>query len=223
MYEQERPKIYAINKNEVEIESEQVIPERPEWSHKPSWENSVVRVGSLSVASIEARPRRRGTSRPLPEHFAWHDNSWVRQEGNLIPDESSPESLPAFQALCWTEEDQNLTGVDYRPHLQDPSHGSLLVDSGSQISAFPPEPGDVEVKGACLKAVNGSRIKCYGKKRVEIKIGRKTYHHEVFKAEVEKPVLGWDFVRRNRLEIIWNDFGDNLIVDRKAKVSQILE
>ena len=146
-----------MNKNEIQIESDQIIPRHTEWSHKPSWESSAVKVGSLSLASIEARPRRRGTSRPLPERFIFQEGHWTRPDGNLVPEEySPPDSLPAFQALCWTEEDQNLAGVDYRPHLPDPVHGLLLVDSGSQISAFPPEPGDSEIKGDCLKAVNGS-------------------------------------------------------------------
>ena len=175
------------------------------------------------MASIEARPRRRGTSRPMPEIFKYNNDSksWDRIEENCQVSFEPPESLPAFQALCWTEADQ---GVDYRPHLFDQGlNQHLLVDSGSMVSAFPPDPGDVEVNNSCLKAVNGSRIKCYGQKRVSIKIGRKTYHLDVYKADVDKPVLGWDFIRKNRLDIVWNEFGDNLIVDKVARVSQVLE
>ena len=175
------------------------------------------------MASIEARPRRRGTSRPVPEIFNYNSQSknWDRVTETSQTEPEPPDSLPAFQALCWTEADQN---VDYRPHLFDPNLNQyLLVDSGSQVSAFPPEPGDEEVNNSCLKAVNGSAIKCYGQRRVEVKIGRKTYNLDVYIADVAKPVLGWDFIRNNRLDIVWNEYGDNLIVDKIAKVSQILE
>ena len=38
-------------------------------------------------------------------------------------------------------------GVDIRPHIYDPVLETfLLCDSGSQVSAFPPDPGDVPVK-----------------------------------------------------------------------------
>ena len=40
---------------------------------------------------------------------------------------------------------------------------------------------------------------------------------------METPVIGWDFIRKHKLSIIWNEFGDNLIVDRKTNSSQILE
>ena len=180
LYNQKTPEINSICNNEIAGESEQIIPEKAGWSPKSTWSSSV-RVGSM--ASIEARPRRRGTSRLMPEIFKYNNDSksWDRIEENCQVSFEPPESLPAFQALCWTEADQ---GVDYRPHLFDQGlNQHLLVDSGSMVSAFPPDPGDVEVNNSCLKAVNGSRIKCYGQKRVSIKIGRKTYHLDVYKAD----------------------------------------
>ena len=74
-----------------------------------------------------------------------------------------------------------------------------------------------------LESSKWARIKCFGKKEVMIKIGRKEYNFEVFVADVESPVLGWDFIRRNKLDIVWNEFGDNVIIDKVAKVSQVLE
>ena len=191
-----------------------------EWSHKPDWNISSIQV---DPEAIEARPRRRGTSRPLPERYAFsvEKGSWSRAEPAIPVPKVPPEVLPAYQALCWTEAE---AGVDYRPHLYDPERKMfLLVDSGSEVTAFPPEPGDSEVEGQCLKAVNGSKIKCYGKRVVKIKIARKEYRIEAFIADVECPVLGWDFIRKNKLEIIWNEFGDNIIVDKVAKVTQMLE
>ena len=76
-----------------------------------------------------------------------------------------PEELPAFQAVHWN----GRSGVDLRPHVWD---GILkcwmLLDSGSQVTAFPPDPGDQAVPGHFLRAVNGSKIKCYGQKKAAL-------------------------------------------------------
>ena len=139
--------------NEIETESESFI-DAAEWCPKPNWSVESIKVSSVG---FEARPRRRGTSRPLPEKYEYNktENSWEVSDREFIRD--IPETLPAYKAVCWAGSE---AGVDFRPHLFDPVMKThLLVDSGSQISAFPPQPGDAEVKGQFLKAVNGSRIK----------------------------------------------------------------
>ena len=203
--------------NEIETESESFI-DAAEWCPKPNWSVESIKVSSVG---FEARPRRRGTSRPLPEKYEYNktENSWEVSDREFIRD--IPETLPAYKAVCWAGSE---AGVDFRPHLFDPVMKThLLVDSGSQISAFPSQPGDAEVKGQYLKAVNGSRIKCYGRRKVMVKIGRKEYWVHAYIADVEKPILGWDFIRQNKLDIVWNSFGDNVIIDKVAKVSQVLE
>ena len=73
----------------------------------------------------------------------------------LPPDELSASAAANFP--------RGHLGVDVRPHLYDgvlKKH--LLCDSGSQITAYPPDPGDKPVSGLNLKAVNGAEIKCYG-------------------------------------------------------------
>ena len=79
-----------------------------------------------------------------------------------------------MDAAVWSRGQQ---GVDMRPHLFN-AHlgGHLLLDSGSSVSAWPPEPGDKIDPKTQLKAVNGSRLKCYGFKTVDIKIARKPTH-----------------------------------------------
>ena len=55
--------------------------------------------------------------------------------------------------------------MDIRPHIFDPVLKQfLLCDSGSMVSAFPPDLGDLPVRNQFLKAVNGSRMACYGYK-----------------------------------------------------------
>ena len=70
------------------------------------------------------------------------------------------------------------------------------MDSGSSVSAWPPDPGDQVDHSAQLKAINGSRLKCHGFKTVDIKIGRKTYQHQVVKADLTSSLIGWDLVRK---------------------------
>ena len=54
---------------------------------------------------------------------------------------------------------------DLRPHYFDPVLKTfLLIDSGSQVTAIPPDPGDIEDKSVRLRAVNGTVIKTYGYK-----------------------------------------------------------
>ena len=53
--------------------------------------------------------------------------------------------------------------MDMRPYIFDSnSKEHILWDSGSQVCAWPPDPGDTVQESMSLKAVNGSRLKCYG-------------------------------------------------------------
>ena len=113
---------------------------------------------------------------------------------------------------------------DMRPHLLDQRSGEhLLLDSGAAVSCCPPDPGDAVDPSIALKAVNGSRLKCFGRKRVEIKLGRKTYPIDMLKTEVKKPILGWDFTRKHRLTQDWTEFGDAVLIDKKNGIQRILK
>ena len=73
--------------------------------------------------------------------------------------------------------------MDIRPHIFDPVLKQfLLCDSGSMVSAFPPDPGDLPVRNQFLKAANGSRMACFGYKDISIKIGWKPYPSKINKA-----------------------------------------
>ena len=86
-----------------------------------------------------------------------------------------------------------------------------------------PTSGEQAVPGQFLRAVNGSWIKCYGFKDIIIKIGKKEYNYRAIKADVDSPVLGWDFVRRHKLNLVWNDWGDNCLVDKVANITTVLK
>ena len=74
----------------------------------------------------------------------------------------------------------------------------------------------VDVK-VVLEAVDGKKFDCYGKKTLYIKLGRKQYEMDAVIAKVKAPILGWDFNRKFRLDLIWGEFGDLFLRDKKAK------
>ena len=116
------------------------------------------------------------------------------------------------------------SNVDIRPHVYDPVlRQHLLCDSGSMVSAFPPEPGDNPIPGTFLKAANGSRMSCYGYKQISIKIGEKNYPFKIIKAQVEAPLLGWDFMTHHQLDLRWNDQKQITIFDKQDQTSSVLE
>ena len=143
------------------------------------------------------------------------------QESRQVPEAGEvPEELPAFQAV---NHERGEMGVDFRPHIYDPVMKKfILCDSGSQVGAFPPDPGDKPVPNLFLKAANGTKIVCYGYKDIEIKINRKKYPFKIIKAQVESPIVGWDFMKVHKLDLRWDDNDNITICDKKSKASTIL-
>ena len=145
----------------------------------------------------------------------------VRAQGVQRSNESqifqSVQASPDLQSV-------QASPVDMRPHLYDKISGQyLLLDSGAQISACPPDPGDSEDPSMTLRAANGSKMKCYGTKRLSVRINRKEYSIQAIKTDVKTPILGWNFVKKHRLGFEWNDWGDICLVDKKAKISATLK
>ena len=131
------------------------------------------------------------------------------------------EFVAAAEALKMQTDQEDL---DMRPYLFDGnSKQYIFLDSGSQVCAWPPDPGDAVDPSVRLKAVNGSRMRCYGYKEVDIRINRKTYPIRVIKTDVNRPILGWNFTRKHRLFTGWTEWGDVVISDPKANVSQVLK
>ena len=203
---------YNVHEDEVEDESDDLFTEAG-WCQNF---NTQVMASLEAVSSYDPRPYGQVRIEQAKKFYnkagQWED---LPSEQFSPVQMEPPEELPAFMAVKW---DPGSLGVDLRPHLADPA-GLILVDSGSQVSAWPPDPGDVPIQGMNLKAVNGSKIKCYGHKEVTVKIGRKPYKYRVIKADVSSPVIGWDFVRHYRLDLVWNDWGDITLRDKKAQVS----
>ena len=66
---------------------------------------------------------------------------------------------------------------------------SYLLDSGSMRCVWPAKAGDKVDHSVKLQAVNGTSFPCFGKKKLEIKLGRKMYRIEAIIAKVKSPIL----------------------------------
>ena len=161
------PKIHSIRENDIEDESE-IFSFQAGRSH-------------AQVSSITKQSEPANFCRPplVKQYFNSNLKCWV--DISLHPDLFKPEIVPEVSSMDQGQDDK----FDIRPHILDPVMGHLLCDSGSMVSAFPPEPGDKPLAGHYLKAANGSKMRCFGYKKIEIKINRKTYPFKIIKAEVE--------------------------------------
>ena len=131
------------------------------------------------------------------------------------------EEVAALAAVAWTKGSR---GVDCRPKVYDSvSKSWKLCDTGSMVTAVKKGPHDKLDETRYLQAVNGSKIQCYGKKEIEVRLGRKTYTIEAIVADVSQDILGWDFLQKYKLNWEWSQFGDLYLVDKKAKSRNLVK
>ena len=143
------------------------------------------------------------------------DAKWSQ---SIIKDE---DIIPSHQAASYAM--QNLD-VDISPRFYDPlSKSWSLVDTGAQVSCCPPSADDKIDRSLQLETVDGSKMPCYGKKTFSFRIGRKTYHQEVFITNTTEIILGMDFIYPNRMDLRWGEFGDYYLYDTRAKISGLLQ
>ena len=182
---------------------------------------SVPEISSMSVQNAKAC----NTSYPNASVIVNSESSANSPEVECTKTSRSLEGAPeGIFSAAEVVNSQHGVSWDMRPHLLDGVTGQrLLLDSGSQVTAYPPEPGDKPVPELSLRAVNGSILKCYGHKEVEIKINRKTYRIRAVKTDVKNPIIGWDFTKKYRLSTDWNEWGDAVLIDRKANITHILK
>ena len=97
------------------------------------------------------------------------------------------------------------------------------MDTGNQCCVVPPSPQDAVDPTILLTTVNGGKFDCYGQKQITIKIGQKEYHMKAMIAKVRAPILGWDFFTKYRLDLVWGQFGDLFLRDKRAQIKKYLE
>ena len=154
-----------------------------------------------------------------------HENSeeYVPQIASFYP-EPEEASMPTDFYSAIEAEKMKDVNWDMRPHFFDNiTKSHLLLDSGAAVSAWPPDPGDKPDPKLRLRAVNGSTLRCYGYKEIEVQINRKRYPMRVVKTDVIQPVMGWDFQKKHRLTVDWTDWGDAIILDRRSGIQSILK
>ena len=131
-----------------------------------------------------------------------------------------PSVVSASEAMNWVPGSK---GLETRPRLFDGvTKTHMLCDTGSMVSIFPRTEQDKLSKSCILRAVNGSSIKTFGKKEVTLRLGRKTYKLDVVIAEVDQPIIGWDFISRYKLDFEWGQFDDLYLVDKRANIKHTL-
>ena len=128
-----------------------------------------------------------------------------------------PSYLSHIAGTTW----QSLYGNDIRPRVEDKNTKEwLLIDSGAMVTVYPRKryPTAVPDKNVSIKAINRTKIQTYGQTVVQIRFGRKTYNHTAILADIDQPILGWDFCRKFLLSLVWTEFGDLELWDRRSNI-----
>ena len=77
---------------------------------------------------------------------------------------------------------------------------NFLVDTRSEVSVVPPSHNEKsQLCGCQLVEANGSIIRTYGEKEIKLKLGAKHYEWDVDIADVQRPLLGADFLHATSL------------------------
>ena len=126
--------------------------------------------------------------------------------------------VSAAEAVNWSD-----PSCDIRRRLFDKSTKEFrLIDTGSMITATRRLPGDVEDSSINLVAVNGTKIKTYGIRSIQIKIGRKAYKMDAVVCDVSQDILGVDFIKKYKLGLEWDESQSELNITDKKLISKYL-
>ena len=91
------------------------------------------------------------------------------------------------------------------------SNKSFLIDTGAEVSVVPATKQHRQ--GAPLKkelvAANGSRIRCYGEKKLRLHVGPRTYEWNFLVADMKRSLMGADFLTHSSLLV---DLHNNQLV-----------
>ena len=186
--------------------------------------------------SVESMP----TSKPWGIHASKPvaQSSWEAAVASIVDDIDIPirfdtgdisrrfDTLPPHLAHLAGTTWQGLVANDIRPRVEDSiTNEWLLIDSGAMLTVYPRSRySNAEIdENRSIRAINRSRIHTYGQTAIQIRIGRKTYNHIAIIADVDQPVLGWDFCKKYLLSLVWNEWGDLELWDPKAKIKAPLQ
>ena len=78
---------------------------------------------------------------------------------------------------------------------------AFLIDTGAEVSIVP--ASELDRQGTPWKkelvAANGSRIRCYGEKKLRLHVGPRIYEWKFLVADVKRPLIGADFLTTSSL------------------------
>ena len=190
----------AVNVNEIKMDS-----------------NSFVAVVErcLPIASIESK---------ISTRDSWYqtysvDNTYDKDIGGCKPSKFQVgDVISAIEAV-----NDPMLNVDFRPRVFDNNTKKwTLLDSGSCVSCTPKDPEDKVDPSLRLRAVNGQYIPTFGKKLIDIRIGRKTYQIEAIKTDIPQQILGWDLFAKYKLGFEW-EAGELFVTDKKSASKTLLK
>lgn len=121
------------------------------------------------------------------------------------------------KTLAETEPEVNSIS-SYRLFVNDSNnHLRFLVDTGANISVLPATKRKMKPTKDILYAANGTNIKTYGEKTLELNLGlRRPLRCTFIVADVQKPILGADFLRHHNLLV---DLRAGKLIDKKTELS----
>ena len=123
------------------------------------------------------------------------DESFDKPNGRAkqnLPKYQLGEEVSFVDAVAWVQGAQG--NLDIRPkHFDKHAKKWRLCDTGSMVTVIQKSPHDKIDPTRSLQAVNGTVIKCYGQKEIDIQIGRKNYRILATIADIDQDILGFDF------------------------------
>ena len=93
---------------------------------------------------------------------------------------------------------------DTRPHIKDYISGQwVLLDTGAARSVWPRNdfPAAKADSKPSLRAANGTPIDTFGKRVVHLRLGAIRATATVTVVNVRRPILGWDWIMANQLQL----------------------
>ena len=158
---------------------------------KIRWRRQEVRPGLLQMEQKLLSRRRRPVS--LPHGRGSRQGRFQHQQfGKLVG--RSP-SAAGLQTRPWPAQ----LGLI----IDDCSRKRCLLDTGSQVSLWPPSPSSLKLPLSQMRltADNDTPIKAFGQQRKQIQIGGKSYSFIFLIVQVSRQILGLDFVQNFQMTI----------------------
>ena len=99
---------------------------------------------------------------------------------------------------------------------------SFLIDTGAEVSVVPATEDERRRTPMQeeLVAANGSRIRCYGEKKIQLQVGSRNYEWTFLVADVRRPLIGADFLTHSSLLV---DLQNNQLVHPEEMITTPLQ